>query len=89
MTADQKPDQERFLRLIASELGLLLMLTAAREMYGRGYFSLGVTEKETIDRLVAESSLRIAEGLSGGGVEDQGAPKPRVGFHITPPAEAA
>jgi hypothetical protein len=43
---------ENLLRAIAAELHLLCGMTAAREMYGKSYFSLGVAEKAVVDQTV-------------------------------------
>ena len=40
------------LKLVASELRLLNGMTAAREMYGKSYFSLGIGEKIAVDQAV-------------------------------------
>ena len=40
------------IKLVAAELYFLTGMTAAREMYGKSYFSLGVTEKAAVDQLV-------------------------------------
>ena len=39
------------LKLVASELRLLNGMTAAREMYGKSYFSLGIGEKIAVIKL--------------------------------------
>ena len=43
---------ENLLRMIAAELHVLSGLTAAREMYGKSYFSLGAGEKAAVDQAV-------------------------------------
>jgi len=40
------------IKLVAAELYFLTGMTAAREMYGKSYFSLGVTEKQAVDQAV-------------------------------------
>jgi hypothetical protein len=40
------------LRAVAAQLHLLNGLTVAREMFGKSYFSLGVSEKLTVDQMV-------------------------------------
>jgi len=40
------------LRMIAAEAHFQSTLIAAREMFGRGYFSLGQTEKIAVDQAV-------------------------------------
>ena len=44
--------QLEVIKLVAAELYFLTGMTAAREMYGKSYFSLGVTEKAAVDQLV-------------------------------------
>lgn len=39
-------------KLVAAELYFLTGMTAAREMYGKSYFSLGVAEKAAVDQAV-------------------------------------
>jgi hypothetical protein len=49
------PDEtfnQNLLRAIAAELHFLNGMTAAREMFGRSYFSLGVGEKTAVDQAV-------------------------------------
>jgi hypothetical protein len=43
---------DNLLRMIAAELHALTGLTAAREMYGKSYFSLGFGEKAAVDQAV-------------------------------------
>jgi hypothetical protein len=43
---------ENLMRMVAAELHVLNALTAAREMYGKSYFSLGGGEKAAIDHAV-------------------------------------
>ena len=38
---------DNFLRAVAAELHLLNRVTAAREMFSKSYFSLGMVEKAT------------------------------------------
>lgn len=40
------------LKMVSAELYFLLGMQAAREMYGKSYFSLGVAEKATLDGVV-------------------------------------
>jgi hypothetical protein len=40
------------LRMIAADLHLLTAMTASREMFGRGYFSLGNAERLAVDQAV-------------------------------------
>jgi hypothetical protein len=43
---------DNLLRAIAAEVHVLTGLIAAREMFGKSYFSLGVSEKVTVDQTV-------------------------------------
>ncbi|HEY6619123.1 MAG TPA: hypothetical protein VIY68_06250 [Steroidobacteraceae bacterium] len=49
--AEEKFD-ENLLRMIAAELHFSNAMAAAREMYGKGYFSLGVGERVAVDHAV-------------------------------------
>lgn len=40
------------LRMIFAELYILLSMTGSREMYGKSYFSLGLSEKPAVDQAV-------------------------------------
>jgi hypothetical protein len=44
--------QLNILKLICAELYFIASLNAAREMHGKSYFSLGVSEKQALDQLV-------------------------------------
>lgn len=49
------PDEKfetNLLKMIAAELYFLVGLQAAREMYGKSYFSLGAAEKLIVDQVV-------------------------------------
>jgi hypothetical protein len=43
---------ENLMRAVVAELHFLNCVTAAREMFGRGYFSLGPSEKAAVDQAV-------------------------------------
>jgi hypothetical protein len=43
---------DNLLRVIAAELHLLNGMTAAREMFGKSYFALGLGEKGAVDQAV-------------------------------------
>jgi hypothetical protein len=43
---------DNLLRAVAAELHLLNRVTAAREMFSKSYFSLGMVEKATVDQTV-------------------------------------
>jgi hypothetical protein len=44
--------QLEVIKLVAAELYFLTGMTASREMYGKSYFSLGVSEKAAVDQAV-------------------------------------
>jgi hypothetical protein len=53
MDNDEKQEfVTNIMRAIAAELHFHSALLAAREMFGRGYFSLGVAEKLAVDHAV-------------------------------------
>jgi hypothetical protein len=41
---------ENLLRLLTAQITLLIGMTAAQQMFGRGYFSLSVTERAAVDQ---------------------------------------
>jgi hypothetical protein len=43
---------ENLMRMIAGELHVLSSLAVAREMFGKGYFSLGAGERAIVDQAV-------------------------------------
>lgn len=45
---------DNLMRMLAAELHLLNCVTVAREMFGRGYFSLGPQEKGLVDQTVLQ-----------------------------------
>jgi hypothetical protein len=44
--------ETNIMRFIAAQLYFSVTMQAAREMYGKSYFSLGVVEKADLDQLV-------------------------------------
>jgi hypothetical protein len=48
----QQKFSENLMRAIVAELHVLNLQTAAREMFGRGYFSLGMGDKMAVDQVV-------------------------------------
>lgn len=77
------PKDEQFaqnlLRLLCAETFFLASMTAAREMYGKSYFSLGVAEKQAVDQMVLSSISGNFQSLTpewfGGPTQGQ------TGFH--------
>jgi hypothetical protein len=72
--------QINLLRLVAAETFFLCSLTAAREMYGKSYFSLGVAEKQAVDQQVLNQIGGNFQSLTPEwfGPQTEG---PTVGFH--------
>jgi hypothetical protein len=70
-------------RAVVAEMHTLNLQTAAREMFGKSYFSLGIGDKMAVDQIVlavvaANYAAVTAEWLAG-------APPPQpVGFGIQP-----
>jgi hypothetical protein len=54
VTKDEQFNQN-LLRLLCAENFFVASLTASREMYGKSYFSLGVSEKQALDQIVLNS----------------------------------
>lgn len=54
MTKDEQ-FKINLLRMICAEQYFLSLLSASREMYGKSYFSLGVSEKQVLDQAVLNS----------------------------------
>ena len=70
----------KVLKFIASELYFLAAMTASREMYGKGYFSLGVAEKSTLDNAVWQTVHSNFQNITPDLLKTQTDQKP-VGFH--------
>jgi hypothetical protein len=43
---------DNLMRMLAAQLHCMLGMTAAREMFGKSYFSLGLAEKGAVDQTV-------------------------------------
>lgn len=52
MSDKEQSYETKLLRLVAAETFFLCSMVASREMYGKSYFSLGVSEKQTLDQSV-------------------------------------
>jgi hypothetical protein len=68
------------MRMIAAELHLLNCVTAAREMFGRGYFALGVGERAIVDQTILQHAGGIYNALTPEYLASQRTQHP-VGFH--------
>ena len=71
------------LKMVAAELYFSLGMQAAREMYGKSYFSLGVAEKVAVDQMVNQSVTANFQGLNPDLPMFQTVQKP-VGFQNQP-----
>jgi hypothetical protein len=71
--------ETKLLKLVVAELYFSLGMQASREMYGKGYFSLGVAEKVAVDQMVHQSVTANFQALTPDFVMFQTAQKP-VGF---------
>lgn len=78
---------ERFeinlLKIIAAEIYFLASMNASREMYGKGYFSLGIGEKTVVDQAVWQNIGANFQGITPDLLEKP--PSEKVGFQ--PPEE--
>jgi hypothetical protein len=70
---------ENLMRMVAAELHFLNAMTASREMYGRGYFSLGVSERAVIDQIVLMTIAGNFQALTPTFLADQQVQQP-MGF---------
>ena len=74
---------DNLLRAIAAELHLLTGMTAAREMYGKSYFSLGVGEKAAVDQAVLAMVAANYQWLTPESLAAQRGQQP-MGFRVQP-----
>ncbi len=75
----QEKFSENLLRAIVAELHLLNGMTAAREMFGKGYFSLGIGERAAVDQTVVGSIAALYQNITPEFLAGQQAQQP-VGF---------
>jgi hypothetical protein len=73
------------LRMVAAELHLQNLLVASRDMFGRGYFSLGVGERAALDQAVLGHIAGLYHPISPEFLEAQQAKQP-MGFPIQQPS---
>jgi hypothetical protein len=81
-----KDFESNLLRLVAAETFFLCSLNAAREMYGKSYFSLGVAEKQSLDQQVLSQIGGNFQSLTPEWFGGQTG-GPTVGFHDQPKSE--
>jgi hypothetical protein len=70
---------ENLLRAIAAQLQTLTTMTAAREMFGRGYFSLGAGEQAAADQAAWNLIGANYQNLTREALAGQ-SPKEPIGF---------
>lgn len=68
-------------RAIYAQLSFQSGLLAAREMYGKGYFSLGVGEKAIVDQTVFQMVAGNYQNTTAEGLEAQKTQEP-MGFRV-------
>jgi hypothetical protein len=73
---------ENLMRMVAAELHLLNTMTVSREMYGRGYFSLGVGERAIVDQTAVNTIAAHYRDITPQFLAAQQVPQP-MGF-VTP-----
>jgi hypothetical protein len=74
---------DNLLRAIAAELHFLSGMTAAREMFGKSYFSLGIGEKGAVDQAVFGMVAANFQTLTAESLAAQESRQP-AGFGIQP-----
>jgi hypothetical protein len=72
------------LRSISAQLYFLVGMTAAREMFGKSYFSLGIPEKVAVDQAVVTHVGMNYQALTPEFLKGQ-TTQPKAGFQ--PPTE--
>ena len=73
---------DNLLRAVAAELHLLNRVTAAREMFSKSYFSLGVVEKATVDQTVMSMVAGIYQSFTPEALAARKAQEP-IGFRAS------
>jgi hypothetical protein len=79
--------ETNLLKVIAAELYYLLGLQAAREMYGKSYFSLGVGEKAAVDQAVLGAVGGNYNSITPEFLKGQQAQQPSQPIGFQPPVE--
>jgi hypothetical protein len=72
---------DNLLRAITAHLHLLAGMTAAREMFSKSYFSLGVGEKATVDQTVLNMVAGNYQALTTEALASQKTQEP-MGFRV-------
>jgi hypothetical protein len=74
---------ENLTRMIAAELSFLVAMTAAREMFGKSYFSLGVSERGAVDQAVFLNVAANFQAITPSFLAGQQSQQP-MGFGVQP-----
>jgi hypothetical protein len=72
---------DNLLRMLAAQLHFSNAMTAAREMFGRSYFSLGAAEKVAVDQAVFGATAGNFQAITPEFLSGHHAPHP-MGFHV-------
>jgi hypothetical protein len=67
------------MRLIAAQQFFLCGLQAAREMFGKSYFALGVQEKNSVDQAVTQNIGANYQSINADTLKTQGVVPPASG----------
>jgi hypothetical protein len=79
--ADDFDFNTNLMRFLAGQLHFLLSMTAAREIFAKSYFALGVSEKAAVDQMVTAHVAGNFQHLTPALLSAQQAQQP-VGFGI-------
>ena len=84
--ADEHPPGfgDNLLRMIAAQLQFANAMNAAREMFGRSYFSLGAPEKAAVDQAVLAATAGNYQVITPEFLTGHHQSNP-VGFHVHMP----
>ena len=72
--------QDNLLRMIGAVLYQMLALQAAREMFGKSYYSLGGPEKVLLDQHVLQTVASNYQVITPENLRSQAQQKPQAGF---------
>ena len=78
---------DNLLRAIAAELNLMNRMTAAREMFGKSYFSLGGGEQIAVNQAVFGIVASNYQNLTAESLAAQKLPEP-MGFRVPGQSQA-
>ena len=73
-------DSQNLIKMMVSQLYLLNQQMAAKDMFGRGYFSLALPEKAAVDNTVWGTALAVSQSLTPEILTGTAATQQPVGF---------